>query len=123
MLHLDELVRNYSDRREELRYALEEAVALKIVFASDDPTLLGKSVEGTTVDVSASGLKITMTESLTIDSTVDVNVTLKKNFKKYYLSGKVRWCEKIEESKYLVGLALSNVSETETDYKAWQQEF
>ena len=123
MLQLNELVSNFSERRVEQRYSLEEVIALKIIFASENPALLGKSILGSTVDVSSSGLKITLQEEVSLNSTVDVNVTLRKNFKQYYLSGKVRWCEQISDSKYLVGVSLHDVSGTETDFKSWRNEF
>jgi len=38
------------------------------------------------------------------------------------LSGKVRWCKKADdEASYHVGIALQDLINTETDYKAWRE--
>lgn len=122
LLDINTIVSQYNERRIDTRYALKEAVALKIIFASDNPSLLGRSLTGSTVDVSASGLKIILNSIITIDSTVDVRVTLKHNFKEYYLSGKVKWCDQFDSENYYVGIALQECQGTQTDFKEWCSE-
>lgn len=112
---------NIEERREYQRIAQSEAIALKIVFTSDNPRQLGKTLDGSTVDVSASGLRLSMQAPLTVNSTIDLNVTLRQDFREYYLSAKVRWCKQIEDGSYQIGVALQDLIDTPTDYKAWQQ--
>ena len=111
---------DHIERRVDKRISQTEAVSLKILFTSESPGLLGKTLQGSTVDISASGLKLALQSELPVDSTIDVSVTLKGNSKQYFLSGKVRWCKKIDGSNYQAGIALQDLINTETDYKAWR---
>ncbi len=110
------------ERRIDKRVAQTAAFSLKIIFTSDNPALLGKNLYGSTIDTSASGLKLALQSELPVNSTIDVVITLKGNPKQYFLSGKVRWCRKTDEgTNYHVGIALQDLLNTETDYKAWQE--
>ena len=105
---------NFEERRAHPRIEQSSAVALKIVFTSDNPRQLGKTLDGTTVDVSA------MPAPLTVNSTIDMTVILRPDFMEYFLSAKVRWCKQIDDGSYHVGVALQDLFDTPTDYKAWQ---
>jgi len=110
------------ERRVDERLTKTAAFSLKIIFTSDNPALLGKSLYGSTIDVSASGLKLALQNELPVDSTIDVVITLKGNPKQYFLSGKVRWCKKSDdEANYHVGIALQDLINTDTDYKTWRE--
>ena len=111
-----------TERRADERIAQTAAFSLKIIFTSHNPGLLGKSLYGSTIDISASGLKLALQNELPLDSTIDVVVTLKGNPKQYFLSGKVRWCKKADDKgNYHVGIALQDLINTDTDYKAWRK--
>jgi hypothetical protein len=98
-----------------------KASKLKIVFTSDTPGLLGKTLTGSTVDISASGLQITLKTAVPVDSTMDVRIILEGDTKEYFLSSKVRWCkESDQESTYNVGLVLQDLFNTDTDYDSWR---
>lgn len=112
---------NSEERRTDERIK-HKAAKLKIVFTSDTPGLLGKVLTGSTVDISASGLQITLGTAIPVDSTIDVSVTLDSGPKEYFLSGKVRWCKESTESEgYNVGIALQDLINTETDFIQWRQ--
>ena len=115
---------NSKERRVDKRISPPEAFSLKIMFTSENPGLLGKNLYGSTIDVSASGLGLALQNELPVDSTIDVVVTLKGSPKQYFLSGKVRWCKEAgadDEGNYLVGIALQDLINTDTDYKAWRE--
>jgi hypothetical protein len=98
-----------------------KASKLKIVFTSDTPGLLGKVLTGSTVDISASGLQITLNTAVPVDSTMDVRITLSDDPKEYFLSSKVRWCKKSDQDDtYNIGLALQDLFNTDTDYDSWK---
>lgn len=110
------------ERRADERISQTAAFSLKIIFTSENPGMLGKSLYGSTIDVSASGLKLELQSELPVDSTIDVVVTLKGNAKQYFLSGKVRWCKKADnEGNYHVGIVLQDLMNTDTDYNAWRE--
>lgn len=111
-----------ANRRADKRHDHKEALSLTIIFTSQNPALLGKTLKGSTIDVSASGLRILLKTPLPADSTIDVSITLKDDPYKYFLSGKVRWCrETKEEGTYQVGIVIQDLINTETDYKRWRK--
>lgn len=114
----------HEDRRAETRYEQKEDLNLKIVFSSDNPGLLGKTIDGSTIDVSASGLRIMLNHPIKIDSVLDVWVNRKEQNKKYFLTGNVRWCKETEVGgTYQVGLVLRERTDTITDLSSWQALF
>ncbi len=112
------------ERRSAQRYQLQEAMELKIVFSSENPNLLGKKLCGSTVDVSATGLRLELNQQIKIDSVLDVWVTLKDNNKRYFLTGNVRWCTEMEVGGfYQIGVILRERSDTVTDLQSWHTVF
>lgn len=112
------------ERRGAERYALHEALDMKIVFSSENPNLLGKTLCGSTIDVSATGLRIELDKQIKVDSVLDVWVTLKNNSKRYFLTGNVRWCTEMEVGGYYqIGVILRERSDTVTDLDSWQAAF
>jgi hypothetical protein len=115
---------NHEDRRAEARYERKEELNMKIVFSSENPGLLGKTIDGSTIDVSASGLRIILNQPIKIDSVLDVWVNRKEQNKKYFLTGNVRWCKETEVGGiYQVGLVLRERTDTVTDLASWQALF
>ena len=112
------------ERRTEERYEQKQVLSVKVVFSSENPGLLGKTLDGSTVDVSPSGLRILLNHPVQMDSVLDVWVNLVDNNKKYFLTGNVRWCHEAEEGGlYQVGLVLRERSDTVTDLASWQAWF
>ncbi len=109
-------------RRADARHIQHEAVSMTIIFTSQNPRLLGKTLNGSTIDVSSSGLRIILATELAPESTIDMSVTLKDDSEKFFLSGKVRWSrEAEEEGMYQIGIVLQDLLNTETDYKRWRK--
>ena len=115
---------NHDERRAEVRFDQKEELSMKIVFSSENPGLLGKTMDGSTVDVSASGLRIMLNQPIQIDSVLDVWVSLKEKNKKFFLTGNVRWCNETDVGGiYQIGLVLRERSDTVTDLSSWQTVF
>ena len=110
------------NRRADKRHIQHEALSLTIIFTSQNPGLLGKTLKGSTIDISSSGLRIVLGTPLPPDSTIDMSLTLKDDPNKFFLSGKVRWCHAAEEEDmHEVGIVLQDLINTETDYKRWRK--
>jgi len=117
-------VNTVEERRDSVRFELKEALDMKIVFSSENPGLLGKTLCGSTIDVSASGLRIELNQQIKLDSVLDVWVTLKDSQKRYFLTGNVRWCKEMEVGDYFqIGVVLRERSDTITDLDSWQSVF
>lgn len=115
---------NYEDRRAHQRIEVSEEVSLKIVFSSENPGLLGRTLDGSTLDLSASGLRISLNHPIKIDSVLDVWVTMKEQKRKFFLTGNVRWCNESDKPGiYQIGLVLRERTDTVTDLRGWQEAF
>ncbi len=113
-----------TERRVAERYESRQALDLKIVFSSENPNLLGKTLCGSTLDVSASGLRIELNQPIMVDSVLDVWITLKDDPKKYFLTGNVRWVHEMEVGGYFqIGVVLRERSDTITDFANWKAAF
>jgi hypothetical protein len=117
-------MKKIEERRADKRFEQKEEISLKIVFSSENPGLLGKNLSGETLDVSASGLRISLPFAIKLDSVLDVWVRKHKANKKYFLTGNVRWChEDSDGSGYLIGLVLRERTDTITDLASWKDSF
>lgn len=115
---------NYEDRRAHQRIEVSEDVSLKIVFSSENPGLLGWTLDGSTLDLSAGGLRILLNHPIKIDSVLDVWVTMKEQKRKFFLTGNVRWCNETDKpGVYQIGLVLRERTDTITDLRGWQEVF
>ncbi|MDQ1363370.1 MAG: PilZ protein [Pseudomonadota bacterium] len=118
------MVENYEERRAHRRFELADEINLKIVFSSENPGLLGRTLDGSTLDVSAGGLRILLNHPIKVDSVLDVWVTLKEQRRKFFLTGNVRWCNESDKPGiYQVGLILRERTDTVTDLRSWQETF
>lgn len=110
-----------AERRADERFEHNDQLSLKIVFSSENPSLLGKNVDGSTLDISASGLRIELNQQIKIDSVLDVWVSLKNLNKKFFLTGNVRWVnETARPGIYQIGLVLRERTDTVTDLSSWK---
>ena len=117
-------VPEFKEQRADPRTEDHSVLELKILFASETPGLLGKNISGSTVDISASGLGLVLDCKVPVNSNLDVRVTLKGEFKKYFLSGKIRWCKESDVAgMFAVGVSLHERTDVATDLDSWKEEF
>ncbi|MCW8955406.1 MAG: PilZ domain-containing protein [Gammaproteobacteria bacterium] len=123
-IDLDKQQINFEDRRADPRIEQAADLTVKIVFSSSSPGLLGKNLDGKTVDISASGLRVSLDRPIDVDSVLDVWVMMKKENKKYFLTGNVRWCNETEQPGiYHAGVVLRERTDTITDLRSWRKSF
>ena len=113
---------DHSERRQDERFNAPDDLSLQIVFSSENPGLLGKTIDSSAIDLSASGIKILFPHSLKKDSVLDMWVTLKGQSKKFFLTGNVRWCTELEiEGTFQVGVVFRERTDTVTDFSEWRK--
>lgn len=116
--------KNVRERRADARYHRSDSISVKIVFSSENPGLLGKSLDGATVDISASGMRIEVSRPIVLDSVLDIWVKLKEDNRQFFLTGNIRWCAETDTSGvYQAGLVLRERSDTITDLASWRDLF
>ena len=113
---------DFTDRRADTRTDANNVANIKIVFSSETPGLLGTNLPGSAVDVSASGLRLSLNKEVPINSNLDIWVTFKDDFKKFFLSSKVRWCRQVDDSAtYQAGISLHERTDIKTDLSDWKK--
>ena len=113
---------DFTDRRADTRTDANNVANIKIVFSSETPGLLGTNLPGSAVDVSASGLRLSLYKEVPINSNLDIWVTFKDDFKKFFLSSKVRWCRQVDDSAtYQAGISLHERTDIKTDLSDWKK--
>jgi hypothetical protein len=94
----------------------EEAVLVDIMSCDDDPDLQDIHLSGKTVDVSESGMKVTM--SVKVPAKTHLGLRLDLNSDVFRLEGEVRWTR--NEGEMMVGVLIDKDS---PDYQKWIQMF
>lgn len=114
----------FNGHRTNARIKSTEDLSLKIVFSSDHPGLLGRTIMCSVLDISASGLRVSVNQPVNINSVLDVWAILQEENRKFFLTGNVRWClESGKPGTYQIGLILRERSDTVTDLRSWQALF
>ncbi len=96
---------------------------MKILFSSENPSLLGKTMQPTAIELSPRGLRIEVASAIAIDSVLDVQVKLPNSPRTYNLTGNVRYRLPSRQGHYHVVLVLRERSDIRSDLKAWKANF
>lgn len=115
---LERRSRRTDDRRRESRYICRERLFVQVVLCPEHPELVGRTVAGSVADVSASGIRFYCALALPVDTLVDVWVDIASRPGKFFLSGKVRWCDSSATRSHGIGVELEDGPAT--DAKAWR---
>lgn len=95
------------ERRHRTRLLRDEHVVVKITASPESPALVGISVQCSTVDISAEGLRLLLECPLVAGSHLALEVDMSDSGEKYFLGGKVAWSRETEAAGiYLVGVQL-----------------
>lgn len=112
---------DHAEKRSERRIG-HKAKSLKIKSASGAPHLANEVLEGSTVNISASGLQIILGTAVQLNSTIDVWVMLDNaNAEKFALTGEVRWCSEAKAGEFHIGILLKD--KQGSDYQSWRATF
>jgi len=112
-----------AERRRHIRLEMDEKLFVQIISASNAQELVGKTYFCKTLDVSESGLKITVQQQVPKNCEVELWVQIHSTSKKYFLSGHTQWCIGFEQSvgSYELGIKLKNGKSS--DLEQWQYLF
>lgn len=94
----------------------DEEILVDVMSCEDDPDLQDIHVSGRTVDVSESGMKVSMT--ISVPNKTHLGLRLNVDSKVFRLEGDVRWTKR--DGKVFVGVELDPQS---SDYQKWLQLF
>ncbi|MCW9013899.1 MAG: PilZ domain-containing protein [Gammaproteobacteria bacterium] len=111
------------DRRKSDQFITTDGVEVKILFSSENPSLLGKTVSTTAIEISPRGLRLEVGYPIEIDSVLDVVVKVAGSNREYYLTGNVRWRLPSTLGLYHVVLVLRERTDIRSDLRAWKANF
>lgn len=113
---------NQTNRRNSVRLNIQEALSLTIISTTQSPELEGKVFNGSTMDISTTGLRLMLSSPLPPNSIINMSITLENAPNEFLLSGKVRWCREFkQEDTYQAGIVLHKNINDEIDYNRWRE--
>lgn len=110
-------------KKQDDHFISAKGTEVKILFSSENPSLLGKTMQPTAIELSPRGLRIEVTSAIAIDSVLDVQVKLPNSPRSYNLTGNVRYRLPSRQGHYHVVLVLRERSDVRSDLKAWKANF
>ena len=99
-----------------------EGTEVKILFSSENPSLLGYFMEMRT-PLCQKSIRLEVEHPIEIDSVLDISVKLDNNPRVYNLTGNVRWRLPAVGTGYQIVLVLRERMDIRSDYKAWKANF
>lgn len=108
---------SHSEQRTEVRQSCGERMFIQITQAGDKK-LVGTTLSCQTVDASPHGIKFLVSEFVPIGCLLDLWVDDQSRPGKFFLSGDVRWTQKVGEHNTLVGVRLQEG--LATDIESWK---
>lgn len=95
------------ERRQGARLLRDEQVVVKIIASPEKPALVGTSIECSTIDVSAEGLRLLLECPIAAGSHLALEVGFGEGYERYFLGGEVTWSRETEApGVYLIGVHL-----------------
>jgi len=100
-----------------------EGTKVKILFSSENPSLLGKTMKTTAIEMSPRSIRLEVASPIEIDSVLDIVVNLDSSERSYNLTGNVRWRLPSTCGQYHIILVLRERADIRSDLKAWKSNF
>lgn len=110
-----------SERRQSSRLLKDEKLYIQILAASEAPDLVGETQTCTSVDISATGIKLEVSQEVPVDSEVEMWVDVKSIAGKYYLYGIVKWCYSYDAENNIFHIGIEFQDKSLTDFQQWHQ--
>jgi len=120
---MKKIVQNLFKKKQEPHFVATEGTEVKILFSSENPSLLGKTVKTTAIELSPRGLRLEVEHAIEIDSVLDILVKLDGSPRTYNLTGNVRYRLPSSKGQFHIVLVLRERMDIRSDLKAWKANF
>lgn len=111
------------ERRTSNRYISPQGTEVTILFSSENPSLIGQTIETQAMEISTKGLRLEVDHEIGINSVLDIAVKVDGHERAYHLTGNVRWRLPAIDGNYHIGLILRERNDVLSDLKAWKANF
>ncbi|PIP80289.1 MAG: hypothetical protein COW84_06040 [Gammaproteobacteria bacterium CG22_combo_CG10-13_8_21_14_all_40_8] len=111
-----------SENRNHPRILRIEAISIQVLLPSFDGSEDSEIVKTTTLDVSASGLRVKTEQNLPVGNIFDICIQLTDYSKTFLLTAEIKWCTASSiNNEFLAGLEVQPA--LGTDYLYWKRFF
>jgi hypothetical protein len=107
-----------SEKRGHARVARDERVLVKILSTSHDSSLHDAVAKSRVADLSVSGVRVCLDESLPPGTTVDLWIKVEALPGTFLLQGQVKWSDQAPEGAFYSGIELGGDA---PDLEKWQE--
>lgn len=111
------------ERRASSRYVSPQETEVIILFSSENPSLIGQTIETHAIEISPKGIRLEVDHEISINSVLDIAVKVNGHDRSYHLTGNVRWRVPSMDGNYHIGLILRERNDIRSDLKAWKVNF
>jgi len=105
------------------RYVSPQETEVTILFSSENPSLIGQTIETHAIEISPKGIRLEVDHEISINSVLDIAVRVNGYERDYHLTGTVRWRVPSLDGSYTIGLILRERNDIRSDLKAWKANF
>lgn len=117
------LNKRFFEKNKANSYISNNNIEVKILFSSENPSFLGKTIDATAIEMSPKALRLEVPFPLEIGSVLDIALKFKDSNLCYNLTGNIRWRVPSITGHYHIGLVLRERSDIKSDYKTWKINF
>ncbi len=110
-------------KKAEISYIETENTEVKVLFSSENPSLLGKTMKTTVIELAPKSIRLELDHAAEIDSVLDIEVRLDNGGRTYNLTGNIRWRLPSIHGQHQVVLALRERTDIRSDLRAWKANF
>lgn len=120
---MKKIVQNLFKKKPEPHFVSATGTEVKILFSSENPSLLGRTVKTTAIELSPRGIRLEVEHAIEIDSVLDIMVKLDGSPRTYNLTGNVRYRLPSAKGQFHIVLVLRERMDIRSDLKAWKANF
>ena len=120
---MKKLAQRLFSKNAEPEFISAKGTEVKILFSSENPALLGKTMKTTAIEMSRKSIRLAVSHPIEIDSVLDISIKLNGSDRAYNLTGNVRWRLPSTRDEYHVVLVLRERNDIRSDLDAWKANF
>jgi len=117
------LAKLFFNKKQNDHFVSAEGTNVKILFSSENPTLLGKTMKTTAIEMSPKSIRLEVAYPIEINSVLDIEISLDSSGRSYNLTGNVRWRLPSTRGQYHIVLVLRERNDIRSDFDAWKSNF
>ncbi len=120
---MNKIAKLFSGKKTEEQFASARGTHIKVLFSSENPSLLGGTVKTKAIELSPKSIRLEVSHPVEINSVLDISVTMENSERSYNLTGNIRWRLPSTQGRYQAILVLRERMDIRTDFKAWKDNF